>query len=236
MLVKLGGGVVDARGSMAGNTFSKSRFGHYIRARTKPVNPKSPRQTAVRAALMFLAEQWREDPMTDVIRGGWEIYANSVSWNNKLGEAVTLTGFNHFMRANIALFTASKAIKTAAPTDIGLPAADPTFTVTLCSAAAQTATWTFDDTMDWNDEDGSFLIVHMGIPQHPTRNFFGGPWRYWFNAPGEDPAGPVSPMAGVTDPPWPFIEGQKIWFKATIIRADGRMSTEFRAPPVLAIA
>ena len=48
-LVQYGGGIVDARGSIGGNTFSKCAGGHYMRARTKPVNPKSALQQTRRA-------------------------------------------------------------------------------------------------------------------------------------------------------------------------------------------
>ena len=38
-LVKYGGGIIQMSGSMAGNTFARNRYGNYMRARTKPVNP-----------------------------------------------------------------------------------------------------------------------------------------------------------------------------------------------------
>ncbi|GAH50296.1 unnamed protein product, partial [marine sediment metagenome] len=46
-LVKLGGGIVQISGSIAGNTFARNRFGNYMRSRTKPVNPNSTRQTDI---------------------------------------------------------------------------------------------------------------------------------------------------------------------------------------------
>jgi len=36
--IKFGGGVVDARGSLAGNVFSRNKSGAYMRARVTPVN------------------------------------------------------------------------------------------------------------------------------------------------------------------------------------------------------
>ena len=102
-LVKFGAGIVDMRGSIAGVVHARNRFGNYTRPRTKPVNPQSQRQTAARIIMAFLAEQWREAPMTEAIRTAWQTYADSVNWNNKLGEQVTLTGFNMFIRGNAAL-------------------------------------------------------------------------------------------------------------------------------------
>jgi len=226
-LIKYGGGIVQMSGSIAGNTHARNRFGNYARARTKPVNPKSARQMGARILIMMLAEQWRESPMTNEIRTAWEVYADSVNWNNKLGETVKLTGFNHFVRSNAALITAGGTMVTDAPTDLGLPNADPTF-VAAGSEGGAKLSLTFDNTMDWAGEVGGFLSVEMGIPQNPTRNFFGGPWRFADAVVGavEPPTSPAE-----IDPPWTLIEGQKIWCRARIIRADGRSSTQFGADP-----
>ncbi len=235
-LIKYGGGIVQMSGSIAGSTHARNRFGNYMRARTKPVNPRSPRQTAARAAIMNLAEQWREPPMTPVIRAAWEAYAASVNWLNKLGESVKLTGFNMFMRANTALLRVGAAIVTAGPLDLGLPAGDPTMVVSALSAAAQTFTITFDDTMDWCSEDDAYLMVDAGTPQNPTRNFFNGPWRFNNSVIGDAGVPIVSPILAKTISAWTAIEGQLIWFRFSIIRADGRVSTKFGNAPVTVVA
>lgn len=232
-LVKYGGGIVQMSGSIAGTTHARNRFGNYARARTKPVNPKSARQMGARVAIMFLAEQWRETPMDDAKRLAWEVYANSVNWNNKLGESVKLTGFNMFIRANAALLRIGASIVTDGPTDLGLPAGDPLFAISALSAATQDLTMTFDDTMDWHAETGSFFIMDLGEPQNPTRNFFGGPWRFSSTISGNDADGVASPKAGCGGLPWTLVEGQKIWARAEIIRLDGRMSTKFECAPAI---
>lgn len=230
-LIKYGGGIVGMSGSMAGNTHARNRFGNYMRARTKPVNPKSARQMAARILIMMLAEQWRESPMTDAKRTAWETYAESVNWNNKLGETVKLTGFNMFIRSNAALIAAGGTMVTDGPTDLGLPPGDELFAV-AGSESTQKLTVTFDDTKDWALETGAFLSVEMGIPQNPTRNSFGGPWRFAEAIAGIDTTGVSSPQD--IDPPWTLTEGQKIWTRARIIRLDGRASTQFGADPFAA--
>lgn len=235
-LIKYGGGIVQMSGSVSGNTHARNRFGNYMRARTKPVNPKSPRQSAARIAIMFLAEQWREDPMDDTKRGAWETYANSVNWNNKLGESVKLTGFNMFIRGNAAVLAVNGTLVTDGPTDLGLPPGDPSFAVSNCSEATQRADLAFDDGFDWCDEDNAFLICQMGEPQNPTRNFFAGPWRNCFYIAGSSGVPPTTPMPGLPNIPFTIIEGQKIWFRASIFRMDGRLSTKFECDPVIAVA
>lgn len=235
-LIKYGGGIIDMRGSIAGNTHARNRFGNYMRARTKPVNPKSERQEAARTVIRFLAEQWREDPMNDAKRLAWEVYAAGVNWNNALGETVKLTGFNMFIRANAALLRIDKAIVTDGPPDIGLPPGDPDAAISLVSAGTQDVTFTYNDTMGWNNEDSGALVIEMGMPQNPTRNFFGGPWRVAGWRFGVAPAGPASPQVNMAWAAWPFILGQKIWWRASIIMSDGRMSTKFSLDTTIVVA
>lgn len=235
-LIRFGGGIVDARGSIAGNTHSRNRFGGYIRARTKPVNPRSSRQMGARVAVMFLAEQWREDPMNDAKRQAWETYAGSVNWQNKLGESVKLTGFNHFVRSNAAILRAGGTYVQDGPTDLGLPPGDPAFLATAAKAGTKQITYVFDDTFDWCTEAGGYLVIYAGEPQNPTRNFFNGPWRFERSVAGIDPAGATSPMANVPFLSWTLVEGQKIWIQAAIIRKDGRLSTKFRPDPIIVAA
>ncbi|GAJ18904.1 unnamed protein product, partial [marine sediment metagenome] len=128
-LAKYGGGVIQLSGSIAGNTYARNRFGNYIRARTKPVNPRSARQSGARINIMWLAEQWRESPMNDARRLAWGTYAASVNWNNALGEATILTGFNHFIRSNAALARAGGSLIIDGPAAAGLPPGDPAFAV-----------------------------------------------------------------------------------------------------------
>jgi len=235
-LIKYGGGIVQMSGSIAGNTHARNRFGNYMRARTKPVNPRSARQSGARIAIMFLAEQWREDPMNDAKRGAWETYAGSVNWNNKLGETVKLTGFNMFIRANAVLLRIGASIVTDGPTDLGLPAGDPLMQFSDCRAGTQQVSLVFDDTMEWGDEDDAYMVCDMGEPQNPTRNFFGGPWRHYIKLAGDSVTPPTTPSLNWNGMPYTVVAGQKIWFRASIIRPDGRVSTKFECDPLIAVA
>ncbi|GAH72927.1 unnamed protein product, partial [marine sediment metagenome] len=104
------------------------------------------------------------------------------------------------------------------------------------TAGAQSYDLAFDDTFDWCDEDLACLAIHMGLPQNPTRNFFGGPWRWNVRVNGSVGAPPASPIPGVGPPAWTLTEGQKVWFKAQILREDGRVSTPFECDPVVVVA
>lgn len=227
-LVKYGGGIVGASGSIAGNTFARNRFGNYMRARTKPINPRSDRQGTARAIMMRLAEYWRLATMSQAERDAWETYADAINWQNALGEVIKLTGFQHFIRSNARILGLGGSIVEAGPTILSLPGADTTFVVTA-SAASQELSVTFDNTEGWAGEVGGYLAVYMGLPQNPTRNFFGGPYRFADKITGavEPPASPATMTA-----PFVLVEGQKIWTRASIVRLDGRCSDFFNAAPV----
>jgi len=233
MLIRYGLAVNEMRGSAGGVVIARNRFGSYARSRTKPVNPKSPRQVAIRTIMMYLAEYWRETPMTDVIRAAWQTYADSVNWENKLGESVTLTGFNMFMQCNANRITAGHSIISAAPAALGLPPGDPAFDVQDLSEAGQDASIIFDDGFTWCSENNAYLALYMGKPQSPSRNFFNGPWRYWGRIIGAvgDPA--TTPEANFGNLPFPAVLGQKVWFEARIARGDCRISTRFGCDPVI---
>jgi len=229
MLVKFGGGVIGASGSMAGNVFSHNRFGRYIRARTKPVNPRSSRQSAARSVMQRLAEYWRLSTMSDAERAAWETYAAAINWQNALSETIHLTGFQMFVRTNARRLACGATIIEAGPTTLSLPGADPTLAIAGSEASGELSV-TFDNTQDWANETGSYLAIYQGRPQSPTRNFFGGPYRYAGVIAGVTGTPPTSPQ--VVTAPYTLIEGQKIWTKASIVLLDGRCSDFSHAAPV----
>jgi len=145
---------------------------------------------------------------------------------NRLGESIFLTGFNHFLRSNIPLAQAGEANVLAGPTTFELPITDLTFSIGI-SAAAQTIVLNFDDTADWCDEDGAHMLIYQGSPQNPQRNFFAGPWRYAGKLSGDTVTPPVT--TDTVNCSFVATESQKVWVYARILRADGRMSQPFRA-------
>lgn len=219
-LVKYGGGIVQMSGSIAGDTHARNRSGNYIRARTKPVNPNSERQNLIRSTIAQLTVRWSQI-LTAAQRTAWNLYASNLNMLNKLGETIKLTGFNHYIRSNTFLLARGETIVDAGPVIFELPEKDPTIVIEP-EVHEQKAKLTFDDTMDWVDEDEAFLIIREGSPQNPQRNFFAGPYLGWKDK-GGDSASPK------TSPEWftnlhVLSAGQKVWYQLRIIRADGRLS------------
>ena len=224
-LVKYGGGIMQMSGSLAGNTFARNRSGNYVRSRTKPVNPNSTRQSFIRAGLAFLTSRWSTD-LTPVQRTAWNLYASSVSMQNKLGESIYLSGFNHYIRSNIIRKQLALAIIDDGPVIFEIPAADPTFAITA-SEATQQITSSYDAGMDWATATGAYMVIYGGKPQNAQRNFFAGPWRVFGVVSGVDGAPPASP--NITASPFAFAELQRLWCYARILKLDGRLSEKFRA-------
>ncbi len=224
-LIKLGAMVADARGSIGGTVFSRNRYGAYVRNKTKPINPNTALQQEVKASLAFLTDRWSQT-VTAAQRTAWDLYAASVVMTNKLGESINLSGFNHYIRSNLALKRAGRTLVDAGPVIFEIPDADPTFAVTG-SEATQELTFTYDATLAWDTETGGYIFFYQGTPQNPQRNFFGGPWRFIGLIAGADGAPVASPA--VNPAIFAIAEGQRQWVYARISRADGRLSAPFRA-------
>jgi len=222
-LVKFGGGIVKMSGTIAGNTYARNRSGDYVRSWKNPVNPRTERQEAIKAIVSFLAEYWHQE-LTDAQRTAWESYADAVLMKNRLGDSINLTGFNHFIRTNAAILTMPETKLDAAPTILSLPEKDTSLTCSEESIASQEFTFTCD-TDGWSAgvDDKLGILLYMGQPQLPSRNFFKGPWRYMdYIDDTEGAAGTGSYVA-----PFPFAEGQKVFFKARIITVSGRLSEDW---------
>lgn len=229
-LVKYGGGIIQMSGSIAGVTHARNRYGNYVRARTKPVNPNTARQDAMRSVIAFLTDRWA-NTLTAVQRIAWNLYASNVAMKNKLGETINLSGFNHYIRSNAVAKNFSLTLVDAGPVVFELPAQDPLYSIVISEATQQIST-TYDDGMDWASETGANLLLSGGQPQNAQRNFFGGPWRLYGQMAGADGAPPAPPHGGAS--PFAVAEGQHVWCYARIRRADGRLSEPFRADIIVA--
>lgn len=229
-LIKFGGGILEMRGKIGGNVYSKNRYGNYVRQGTIPVNPNSSRQAAVRADMASIVSAWTET-LTAVQRAAWEVYAAAINFVNQLGETITLTGYNHFVRCNISRLNNGVPLTAVAPTTLTLPATDPSFVVSL-SEATQQVSVAFDDTAAWCSEDGAFMTIHQGVPQPGGRNFYGKYYRRigWLLGNSGTPI--TSPQLIAVS--FPIAEDQKDWIAGRIQLNDARLSEMFRDDAIVA--
>ena len=229
-LVRFGGGITQLSGSIGGTTFARNRSGNYARSRTTPVNPSSSRQQDIRTIIANLSEEWN-DTLSAAQRLAWNDYAANVAMTNRLGETIHTTGFNHFVRSNsVRAYCGNIGQVNAGPIIGALPDPDPLFAADPQND--QTVDFTYDDTMDWCDEDGAQMMIFCGQPQLASRSFFAGPYRYAIRIIGSSLTPPTSPSDG-NAMPFTVNVGSRMWFYARISRADGRVTGKFFDGPRL---
>ncbi len=224
-LVRYGGGIVEIRGSIAGNVHSRNSSGNYIRARTTPVNPNSTRQNVIRAAMATASNSW-SNTLTPTQRTAWGLYAANINMTNRLGETILISGRSHYLRSNMARINSNLGARNDGPVLLSLPSQDSAFNV-VANVGAQTLTVTFDDTQDWAGENSAHMIIAMSQPKHSAVNFIGGPFRIVGNLDGSSAASITSPqtLAGL---PYVISADQVVGFTGRITRSDGRLSEPFR--------
>lgn len=111
--IKFGGGITDARGSIAGNVFSRNRGGSYMRQRVTPTNPNTAKQAAVRASFGSLQSNWRN--LTELQRESWRNNAVNFPGKNRLGEVITYAGNVLYQKCNMVLLSAGFPLITTCP-------------------------------------------------------------------------------------------------------------------------
>lgn len=230
VLIVLPGGT-QMSGSEGGTVYSRNRFGAYRRNRSDPVNPNTDRQVTVRNIVRSLTIAW-QNTLTQLQRDAWDVYGANIDWMNHLGQSVKLTGLNHYIRSNTPRLQASMARVDDGPVIFNLATAELALACTA-SEATQQGSITFDPTAPWGSEDGAAEIFYGGLPKNGSIKFFGGPWRLIGPTLGDSGVPPVSPA--LVNWPFPFAEGNRLWLRSRITRADGRLS-EFARVNFLAAA
>lgn len=205
-------------GRLGGTIASRNRFGAYLRAGTLPVNPNTDRQVAVRNAVRSLTIAWH-NALTQAQRDAWDVYGSNVSWVNRLGQTVALTGINHYIRSNTISVANGVPRIDIAPIIFNLATAELALAATA-SEATQDLTIDGDAGGDWIGEAGAWQFYFMGLPQNDSIKFFGGPYRFITAVPGGGPPPFPIVIAGA----FPFAADQRLWLRSRVLRADGRLS------------
>jgi hypothetical protein len=221
--IKFGGGITAMSGSIGGQTFARNRFGYYSRPRTKPVNPNSSLQSAIRLYMKYYSERWH-DTLNSTQRGAWASYAAAVATKNRLGESVYLTGYNWYIAVNIVRAQAQNSKCDNGPAHLTLVESDPGFLISA-SAATQLLSVTWTKGLPWTEIAASIMCIFQGQPQVATRNFFNGPWKYAGLINGNCPDTPKTIAASYT-----LVQGQKIWIYGRI--STGPLDARLSAPMI----
>jgi hypothetical protein len=169
--ILLGPLISDARGKQGGLVFSRNAAGHYTRAKVSPVQPRTADQIAIRAAITYLSQYWR-DTMTPTMRTSWENYAKSTPLTDRFGAKVCVSGLAMFLRTNVFLRREGGPTLTTAPT-LGGEACMQTLTLTASVANGVRITAIFPALLV-----GDFGYIGICTsPMSQARNYFSGPFR-----------------------------------------------------------
>jgi len=207
--VKLGPMVAGASGSVGGAVFSRNRYGSYVRQRVSPVNPNTPPQNDIRAAMTAISQAWR-DVLTPEERLAWTQYAANTPVTDIFGDNQIISGNAMYCAFNNHWTRAGKTRVDVAPTTPGTTSA-----ITLTHTATALAGWIITATNPSIVVGDFCSLVIASAPLTPSRNYYGGPFT--FNA-----------MFALADLPVTVLdigevfEGQRWFCRTRYFSADGR--------------
>lgn len=213
--------IVAASGSFGGVVASNGRSGPYIRARVRPTNPGSPSQVNVRTIFTNLSIRW--SLLTQDQRDAWTTYAINVPGTNRLGDPLTLTGHQMYIRSNVPRVQAGLAQVDDGPTIFAAPILTQVF-VNPNQDGPQLLESFIPVNDPWATEVGAAYLIYATRQSAETVVYRRNPYRFAgaFLAPFDPPP------PRVADIPVPFTITANlvnhVFVKYFIVRADGRMS------------
>lgn len=218
--------ITQGSGSIGGTTYSHNRGGMYMRARAIPTNPNSLAQQGVRNSFSTLSQQWG-GLLTQLQRDAWTAYAVTTPVTDRLGDPLTLTGQQMFIRCNSLRFLAGYSAVADGPTTSGLAELGPVSMTGLLGP--DDLELQFAATGVWVAQNNAGLVVQTSHFVGPAINFHRSPFRVL----------EVILGSAVTPPNEPFNLGnsnafnellsaqavdRRLFWRASVFLADGRIS------------
>lgn len=112
-LIKLTAFLDSISGKVNGSVFSRNKGGAYVRGKGVVSNPQSLAQSAVRAVFGAISQAWRG--LTENQRDAWNAASANFPYQNRLGDAKTLSGFALHQKLNNNLATIGEPFITNPP-------------------------------------------------------------------------------------------------------------------------
>ena len=135
-----GGAIVgQVSGSVGSNTFSRNRFGTYIRNRSIPINPNSSFQQNVRSVFANQSSGWQG--LLTAQKEAWKTWAQNNPVTDAFGDQQVLTGHQAYIQLNSRIGQAADTIILVPPVT-GAPAGLLSLTATY-DIGAGTSVLTF---------------------------------------------------------------------------------------------
>lgn len=169
--IKFGNIVVDMRGKISGNVYSKNKGGAYSRVRVVPNNPNTTYQSAKRSILTSLSQAWRG--LTSTQRLSWNRAVDNFKRVSRIGDAIVLSGNALYVSLNKNLADVGIAAISTAPAPASVDTVD--VTSIAASVGGQTLTLTMGGAVPANTSAKVFatptLSAGVNSPGTKLRQF-----------------------------------------------------------------
>lgn len=214
--------VDDARGSLGGLTFSRNRYGAYVRSRTAPVQPRTAAQTAVRNQFTAFSTSWRI--LSPAQQTQWNVFAGIQPTLNRLGRTRFLSGAQWYVKLNMIRYSLGLA-EIVSP-----PPPGPIFAIPTATATADQSANTVVILTTGSGGGGDFVQVFATPPLSPGVSFTGkSQYRYMgFFAGSADTLSITAAYIAVFGGLGGYTPGQVIHYRLVPTDANGTPGTEFK--------
>lgn len=203
--------MVDARGKLGGQVFTKSRQGATVRTKVTPSNPQSQRQGLVRGVFASFSRSW--NTITEAQRETWQSASQQFKRTNIFGDQVALSGKNLYISVNSNLTNVGESPITSAPTlsDVISIASFGLKITTLYSFI------NLDISYTGVESASQVLVVEATRPNSPGRNNFSGQYRQITSFPSDDPLDPALLWDAYVDKFGLPAVGSKVSFRIYVV-------------------
>lgn len=216
-------------GTLSGVVFSHNRNGAYVRARALPINPRSNRQTNIRAIFALQANDW--SLRGPVLQTSWRDYAQTMPLVDSLGQTYFISGFNAYVRGNsFRVFNGLPRV-TIGPTVGGQAAAlvplAGAIVITDTSSGSPDSIVIDTSQLSWfgRTVDATVLLVSLGPVLNPGVLFFSTP----FQARGSILGDLASPPGTITLPTLKILTtGQRLPVRLRWCDEEARVSPPYQ--------
>lgn len=167
-IVRFGGGVSELRGSIAGNTFSRSRAGGIVRNRITPINPSTTFQSAVRNNFAQAVSEFRNLSAPKIDE--WNTFAQTLSFQNALGQDYTPSAEEVYLRSSLNLSRINIPPLGAAP--IATPDPPVITSPGVADISAALGVLTLAQVAGFAATATSIIVVETSLPVQSSINNF----------------------------------------------------------------
>lgn len=212
--------ITYASGSAGDVVASRNQHGPYLRARTTPTDPSTPRQDRVRFRWALVADRWVRILTSDQ-RKLWNDYAaQRVVHSSRLRET-RLSGQQAYQRANYSRVTRALGFVDEPPTTY----ADPIWTTPfdVIDTRGGVILFSIDNTDEWANTDLSALVTFVSNGRPSTVNFHKTPFRRARVIRGFEATPPA--VTHAMPDPWGNPGADRRWFRTLVFLGDGRVSS-----------